>query len=158
MFGKALKGTLGVGVGCVVLILGLVIVAGALGGAARPSSNATTPPLNAAASTLPTSTPPVATAGKTWVVVKSWTGNGIRTPRTSPWGDPWRVDWDFTPAQFGGITQIYLYRSDNKQLVNLAANTQKGGADTSFQRGAGTYYMKVNSANGDWKVAVQDFR
>ena len=40
--------------------------------------------------------------------------------------------------------------------MNVTANTQKGGADTSFWAGPGMYFLKVNSAGGDWKLDVQD--
>ena len=72
-------------------------------------------------------------------------------------GNEWRIDWDCAPAQFGGIIQAFVYSGANN-LVGVAANTQNDGADTSFQHKAGTYYLKINSANGNWKVDVQDMR
>ena len=43
-------------------------------------------------------------------------------------------------------------------LMNIATNTAVGGPDTSFWAGAGTYFLKVNSSGGDWKLDVQDYR
>lgn len=155
MFGKTLKGTLGVGVGCLVLLIGLAIVGAIVGGSGRTTTTPTTPPLSGVAAT---STIPPAPAAKTWTVVKAWTGEGIKDTESFTVGAEWRIDWDFSPGQYGGIIQVYVHDAATKRLTGVAANTQKQGADTSFQRGAGTYYLSINSANGGWKVAVQDSR
>jgi hypothetical protein len=42
--------------------------------------------------------------------------------------------------------------------MEVAADTQKGGADTTFWTGPGTFFLKVSSSGGDWKVDVQDLR
>ena len=88
--------------------------------------------------------------------MKEWSGDGIKDTEKFTVGGEWRIDWDFTPGQFSGIMQIYVY-SDGGQVSGVAANTQKAGPDTSFQHQAGTYYLKINSS-GAWKVAVQDRR
>jgi len=147
----------------IVVIVGGLIVLGIVGGGGNRSTanrdtglvSTTARPSALAATPAPIS---VATAAaKTWVVVKTWQGDGIKDTEDFVVGNEWRIDWDFSPGQYAGIIQIYVYRSDTRQLVNLVANTQKAGSDSSFQRGAGTYYLKVNSTGG-WKVAVQDFR
>ena len=51
--------------------------------------------------------------------------------------------------------QVLIY-SPGGVLLQVAANTHLSGADTSFWAGAGTYYLKVNSIGGDWKLDVQD--
>lgn len=154
MFGKALKATLGVGVGCVVLIIGLAIIGG-LATTTKPSGTLT--PAAAATATAAGATSAVTqAAAKQWVVVKQWSGSGIKDTEQFTVGGEWRVDWDYSPGQFGGVFQIYVY-SGSGQLVDIVANTQKAGPDSSFQHKAGTYYLKIN-ATGDWKVAVQDRR
>ena len=52
---------------------------------------------------------------------------------------------------------MFVYSSDGS-LMNIATNTAIGGPDTSFWTGAGTYFLKVNSSGGDWKLDVQDYR
>lgn len=151
MFGKAFKATFGVGCALVVGIIALIVIVGALGSSARPGTTSpTTAPIGAQ-----TNAP--AGAAKSWVAVKEWTGSGIKDTEKFTVGNEWRVDWDFTPGQFGGIIQIYIY-DDANNLVGLAANTQSGGSDTSFQHKAGTFYLKISGANGQWKVGVQDMR
>jgi hypothetical protein len=160
-FGKGLGAMLGVGVGCVILVIAVVVIAGMSVGSLRSPAASSAPVVVRAGSPLPMLqdvNPSRSPTAKTWVAVKEWSGSGIKDTEDFIVGNEWRIDWIFTPGQFAGLIQIYVYRTDTKQLVNLAANTQKAGSDTSFQRGAGTYYMKINSANGDWKVAVQDFR
>jgi hypothetical protein len=42
--------------------------------------------------------------------------------------------------------------------VGLAANSESPSKDESFQRGAGTFYLTINSANVNYKVTVEDLR
>ena len=99
-----------------------------------------------------------ADAGKTWSATKVWQGTGSRESEAFVVGEHWRVDWIFSPAQTGSILQVFIYRADGRLLMNLAVSNTKGGADTTFWAGAGTYYLKINSSGGDWKLAVQDLR
>jgi hypothetical protein len=97
-------------------------------------------------------------AGKAWAVAGLWQGSGSKDTETFVVGDHWRVDWMFSPAQSGALFQVFIYRADGRLLMNLAANSQKGGSDTSFWAGPGKYFLRVNSAGGDWKLDVQDLR
>lgn len=94
---------------------------------------------------------------KSWNVTKVWQGTASRETEAFTVSGHWRVDWLFSP-QPGGSLEIFVYSADGRLLLNLAANTQKAGADTSFWAGPGTYFLKVNSSGGDWKVDVQDLR
>jgi hypothetical protein len=96
-------------------------------------------------------------AGKAWAAIKAWQGNGNKETETFTVTGHWRIDWIYSPAtSSGGVFQVFIYSADGRQLLNLAANSLKGGSDTSFWAGPGTYYLKVSSAGGDWKVGVQD--
>lgn len=95
-------------------------------------------------------------AGKAWAVTKTWQGTGIKETETFTVTGHWRVDWIFSPASSTGVFQVFIYSADGRQLMNLAANSQKGGSDTTFWAGPGTYFLKINSSGGDWKVGVQD--
>ncbi len=117
------------------------------------------------ATTAPTvSVPPLqaeaapADAGKTWSATKVWQGTGSSETEAFVVGEHWRLDWIFSPAQTGGIVQVFIYHADGRVLMNLAVSNTKGGADTSFWAGPGTYFLKINSSGGDWKLAVQDLR
>ena len=95
--------------------------------------------------------------GKIWAATKTWQGSGGKETETFTVTGHWRVDWIFSPASStGGVFQVFIYSADGRQLMNLAANSQKGGSDTSFWAGPGTYFLKINSSGGDWKVGVQD--
>lgn len=95
--------------------------------------------------------------GKSWIAMKSWQGSGSKETETFTVTGHWRVDWIYSPASSsGGVFQVFIYSADGRQLLNLAANTLNGGSDTSFWAGPGTYYLKISSAGGDWKVGVQD--
>jgi hypothetical protein len=134
----------------VVGIIALIVIAGALGSRGAPSTGPTTAPLATGA------TATAAAGAKTFVVVKEWSGSGIKnTEDFTVGGDQWKVKWTNTA---GGIMQIFVYKSSDKSLVGLAANTQAAGPGESVQRGAGTYYLTINSANTNWTVTVEDFR
>ncbi len=121
----------------------------------RPAGQAdAAKPANAAALTQEASAPD---AGKIWTARKAWQGSGTRETETFTVTGHWRVDWIFSPSSSAGaVFQVYVYSADSRQLMNLAANSQKGGSDTSFWAGPGTYFLKINSSGGDWKIGVQD--
>lgn len=150
----------------ILIIVGLFVLSGiANGGKSGDTTNrdaglaaATERPTGAPAAPATAASTPTPTAPpKSWQIVKTWQGDGIKDTEDFTVGDQWRIDWDYTPGPYGGIIQIFVYDAKTKQLVDLVANTQKAGADSSFQRAAGTYYLKVN-ATGGWKVDVQDMR
>ncbi|MDQ2913710.1 MAG: T9SS type A sorting domain-containing protein [Chloroflexota bacterium] len=95
-------------------------------------------------------------AGKVWAVTKTWQGTGGRETELFTVTGHWRVDWVFSPTSSTGVFQVFIYAADGRTLMNIAANSQKGGSDTSFWVGSGTYFLKINSSGGDWKVGIQD--
>ncbi|HEY8732231.1 MAG TPA: hypothetical protein VIN69_09680 [Candidatus Limnocylindria bacterium] len=95
---------------------------------------------------------------KAWFATQLWQGSGSRVTEPFTVGAHWRVDWLFDPPQSGGILQVFIYSADGARLMDVAANSQQSGADTSFWAGPGTYFLKVNSTGGDWKLDVQDLR
>jgi len=97
-------------------------------------------------------------AGKTWNVKTVVQGAGNQETAAFVVGEHWRVDWIFSPAQTGGILQVFIYRADGRLLMNLAVNNEKSGSSSTFWTGPGTYFLKIGSSGGDWKVAVQDLR
>ncbi|HEY8862353.1 MAG TPA: hypothetical protein VIN37_09785 [Candidatus Limnocylindria bacterium] len=95
--------------------------------------------------------------GKAWVATQLWQGTGNHATEAFTVGSHWRVDWLYNPPPAGAFLQVFVYSSDGS-LMNIATNTAIGGPDTSFWTGAGTYFLKVNSSGGDWKLDVQDYR
>jgi hypothetical protein len=96
--------------------------------------------------------------GKAWVATQLWQGSSARVTGSFSVGAHWRVDWLYDPPPSGGIFQVFIYSADGTLLMDVAANTQKSGPDSSFWAGPGTYFLKVNSTGGDWKLDVQDLR
>lgn len=143
-------------IGAVVFALvGMLNLAAGLAGPTRAASGPSSATSASAAALTQESAPP--DAGKAWVVKGLWQGSGSRDTEEFVVGEHWRVDWMFSPAQTGGLFQVFIYRSDGRLLMNLAANNQRGGTDTSFWAGPGKYFLRIN-ASGDWKVDVQDLR
>jgi hypothetical protein len=121
--------------------------------AAQPASAAVAP----AARFLAAEAAPII-PGKAWAATQLWQGSGGRVTETFSVGGHWRVDWLFAPPQSGGIFQVFVYSADGALLMDMAANTQKSGPDSTFWAGPGTYFLKINSTGGDWKLDVQDLR
>jgi hypothetical protein len=95
-------------------------------------------------------------AGKVWAATKTWQGNGVRETEQFTVTGHWRVDWLFSPTSSTSSFQVFIYAADGRTLMQMAANTSKGGSDTSFWAGPGTFSLRINSSGGDWKVGVQD--
>src|SRR5437870_12439887 len=119
----------------------------------RPGQTDAARAAGSAALTQETSAPD---AGKIWAVAKAWQGSGAKETETFTVTGHWRVDWIFGPSSASAVFQVYIYSADGRQLMNLAANSQKGGSDTRSWAGPGTYFLNTNSSGGDWKVGVQD--
>jgi hypothetical protein len=94
-------------------------------------------------------------AGKAWVAKSSWQGTGGQQTEMFTVTGHWRVDWIFSPTSSAGTFQVFIYASDGVTLMQMAASS-KGGSDTTFWAGPGTYFLRINSTGGDWKVGVQD--
>lgn len=79
---------------------------------------------------------------ETWRTVSSWQGKSTKNTETFRiLASEWRVCWK---TQGDGILQIYIHDSD-KNLKDLAANVQGNDEDCSIMRGAGNYYLSINT-------------
>ena len=147
-----------IGVALAALMSVFLVVNLFLGALGRTTPSA---PAQAAASAAPAAPSGLAVefapndAGKAWTPNRAWQDNSAYQTGLFTVGDHWRVDWLFSPSQPGATMQVLIY-SPGGVLLQVAANTHMSGADTSFWAGAGTYYLKVNSIGGDWKLDVQD--
>jgi len=94
--------------------------------------------------------------GKVWVATKTWQGAGAKDTEMFTVTGHWRVDWIFSPTSPAGAFQVFIYAADGLTLMQIAASNKDGGSDTSFWAGPGTYFLRINSSGGDWKVGVQD--
>src|SRR5438045_2848711 len=151
-----------VAVGLVVLISVVNLSAAGFGRVGTAHVADTTQTAAAAAPASPaarvlSSEPAPTIPGKTWVATQLWQGAGNRATEQFTVGSHWRVDWLYNPPAAGAFIQVFIYSADGS-LMNIAANTAVGGPDSTFWAGPGTYFLKVNSSGGDWKLDVQDLR
>lgn len=99
-----------------------------------------------------------AAPAKTWHEVETFSGDGIvDTDDFRITGRKWRITYLTEKTQDSAVFQIYVYGADGV-LKGVAANTQSAGKGESVQRGAGEYYLKVNSFGVNWAVVVEEER
>jgi len=144
-------------VGFVALVSVLNFTAAGIGRIGASQAAPATRAVSASSARILTSEPATSEPGKAWVAMQLWQGSSNRVTEAFTVGAHWRVDWLYNPPQSGGILQVFIYSADGA-LMQMAANTQHGGPDSSFWAGPGTYLLKVNSTGGDWKLDVQDLR
>src|SRR5688572_1314010 len=97
-------------------------------------------------------------AGDQWQKLLELKGNGIKQSETfTTRSREVKISWA-TKAQHSGVSifQIYVHRSSDDHLVELAANTTAEGDDSTLVRmPTGQYYLKINSANR-FVVVIED--
>jgi hypothetical protein len=95
-----------------------------------------------------------------WAPVASWQGQGIKeTESFETTASEWRVAWATSKERVAGMIRIYVHRADGGGLVSLAANQMGTGQDVSYVRTPpGRYFLRINAANVDWSVAVEEQR
>jgi len=87
----------------------------------------------------------------TWQTIKSWQGKSTKNTETfNISGNEWRICWD---TRGDGIFSITVYTSDG-EMVDLAANVQGNDSDCSIMRGAGAYYLSINTTQ-TYTIQVQ---
>lgn len=97
----------------------------------------------------------------TWQKVKSWQGTGIKN--TEPFiitGSQWRIIWSIkdTTGFDASLLQIFIYKVGGELPLDLAANAMGTKNDTSYIYKSGKFYLKINSANGNWRITVEELR
>ena len=93
------------------------------------------------------------------VMIKEWTGRGIKT--TEPFAidkKPWVIAWAHDPmvvnGQSMGIFQIYVMSTGSNIPVAVAANSMEKDSDSSYVYETGMFYLEINAANTAWRVQV----
>lgn len=81
------------------------------------------------------------------VVLATWTGSAIKNTETFHVDEKeWAIEWDTQPGQYGDMNfQIYVYSADGT-LKGVAANVIGANKDHTIMRGAGDYYLMINTA------------
>ena len=95
-----------------------------------------------------------------WAPVASWQGQGIEEMESfETTASEWWVAWATSKERVAGMIRIYVHRADGGGLVSLAANQMGTGQDVSYVRTPpGRYFLRINAANVDWSVAVEEQR
>ena len=83
-----------------------------------------------------------------WYRVGEWSGKGPKNMETLhiPLHE-WMIQWSTGPlkSMYGiGVFQIFVHKSDGT-LVGIAANVMGKDNDRTIMRGAGDYYLSINS-------------
>ena len=83
----------------------------------------------------------------TWHKIVEWEGEAIKNTETFKIpSNEWKISWDTNPGDMGDMNfQIYIYNSAGS-LVGVAANVVGANKDSSIMRGAGDYYLTINTA------------
>ena len=81
-----------------------------------------------------------------WYPIVRWQGKSIKNTETFhiPINE-WRISWKTEPGKYGDMNfQIYVYKPPS-ELPNVVANVIGYDVDSSIMRGAGDYYLTINS-------------
>lgn len=143
----------------VVIIIIAIIASASSGGGSDNNANGgggQTSQAPASQSATASTTPPQSKPTPAKVRLRQ-SGSGTQTTKTfTVTKDEWSIKYSFDCSSFGqsGNFQLYVYQG-GKDLADVAANDlKKSGAATSFEHGAGRYYITVNS-ECDWKIKVR---
>ena len=116
----------------------LIIIGIAVGDDEASSASSSKAPTGLKSSYTPPKT-------QSWSAVESWSGKATKNTETFRIdSDLWRISWKTKPADLGEfVFQIYIYKDG--ELVNLAANVIGTDEDSTVMRGAGNYYLNINT-------------
>lgn len=91
------------------------------------------------------------------VVIATWEGESIKNTETFhvP-SDEWKLSWDTKPGKLGDMNFIItVYKAGESQIpVSVAANVIGANNDSTVIRGAGDYYLAINTAQ-PYKITVE---
>lgn len=89
------------------------------------------------------------------VVIASWEGESTKNTETfTVPTDEWKISWDTKPGELGDMNfQIYVY-DKNGAMKGVAANVVGANNESTVMRGAGDYYLTINTAQ-PYKITVE---
>ena len=94
-------------------------------------------------------------ATQTSHVIASWKGDCVTNTTTfHVSSDKWKITWITKPKGYGSVNfQIYIYKSDGS-LKCVAANVIGKSSDQCIIKGAGDYYLLINTLQS-YEVTVE---
>ena len=137
----------------IALIVMLVIIAGACMPDVSTSQNIddVNDQVSTSKSAEIASTPVVAPYVKQWHDIAQWSGSGTKNTETftiPSQAKEWKISWVTKPSPtYGDFNfQIFVYKPDSGMPVSVAANIIGANTDSTIMRGAGDYYLTINTA------------
>lgn len=93
-----------------------------------------------------------------WKKIAQWEGKATKNTETFFISTrEWRISWETRPGEYGDMNfQIYIYK-ENGDLVSLAANVIGYDKDNTIIRGAGNYYLEINTAQ-PYTIIIEEKR
>jgi len=92
----------------------------------------------------------------TWRQVTYWAGRGNKDTEAFVIGRPeWRITWSAKSAAAGTLRISVIDGSDQSVAVVVDSN-QPVGESTPVAKGPGRYRLKIESANVDWNVQIEE--
>ena len=104
----------------------------------------------------PPGTPSSTPSPPAWREVARWEGKSSKNTETFHISSyEWRIWWDTSPSEDGeGSLAILVYRADGG-LLAVAANVIGEDADSTIMRGAGDYYLRIETTQ-PYVIAVEE--
>jgi hypothetical protein len=90
-----------------------------------------------------------------WYEIAQWQGKSIKNTETFHVPSyEWRISWKTEPGKYGDMNfQIYVYEISSS-IPQIVANVIGYDMDSSIMRGAGDYYLTINSAQ-PYRIIVE---
>jgi hypothetical protein len=83
----------------------------------------------------------------TWHQIITFSGNGIKNTETfNIPSSEWRISWDTQEGEYGAMNFVVFVYKEDGTMSGLAANVIGTDKDSSIMRGAGNYYLTINTA------------
>lgn len=131
------------------LLIGLVIFGACVGFmSALLEDNEISSPTQTTPTTAQSTSTTAPTPAPTWKQVAKWEGSSIKNTETFHISsNEWRIRWSAKPGEYGDMNFIiYVYEAKKDIPEDVVANIIGEGSDVSYMRGAGDYYLSINTA------------
>jgi hypothetical protein len=93
----------------------------------------------------------------TWRQVTYWVGRGNKDTENFVIARPeWRITWSAKSAASAGTLRISVVDGSDQSVAVVVDSNQPVGESTPVAKGPGRYRLKIESANVDWNVQVEE--